>query len=334
MGNRRRLLWRIEKLIREYETKIQSAFLSAVRERADRIDLAELASAIEARDLGRAYSIAGITRADLFPFDQAMTSAYVAGGQTVASAAPAFAAAFGFDGRARRAEEWARAHVGGLVTGIVEEQREMLQEVIAGQLARGIGPRDVAARIAGPVVGGNRKGGFIGLSRPQAQYLAAARAELEKLDPNYFTRRLRDRAFDDLVRTAIADSTPLARADIDRIAAAYAEKLVEHRAVTIARTESITALRAGRREGVEQAIEAGAIDGGAVKRVWNATLDRRTRPDHAAMNGVEVEGMDTPFVLPGGSLMLHPGDTSLGASAGQTINCRCYDEYVVDWLRR
>ena len=333
MGNRRRLQNRLEALLKKYDTEIERAFLEAIRARANSINLTELAAAIEARDFNRAVNIAGLTRADMFPFDTSINSAFVAGGQAIPAAAPAFAVAFGFDGRATRAEQWARSHVGGLVTNIVNEQLDMLRETIGNQLAAGIGPRKIAVQIAGPVVNGNRQGGFIGLSRAQGEYLANARGELETLDAGYFSRTLRDRRFDGIVRKAIADGKSLAQADVDRIAARYSDRMLKHRAETIARTESITALRAGRREGVQQGIEAGAIAQDAVKRVWNATMDSRTRPDHAFFSGTEVEGMQTPFTLPDGSRMLYPGDGSLGASAGQTVNCRCYDEYVVDWLR-
>ena len=331
--SRRRLQNRIERLLNQYDREIERAFLNAIRDKAQSINLRELANAIEARDFNQALRLAGLARSDLFPFDTSITSAYVAGGQTVPAAAPAFAAAFGFDGRATRAEAWARNHVGGLVAGIVDEQLDMLRETIGNQMAAGEAPRSVAVRIAGQMENGTRKGGIIGLSRSQERYLSGARAELEALDGRYFGRKLRDRRFDGLVRKAIASGKPLIKTDVERIARRYSDRLLKHRADTIARTESITALRAGRREGIQQGIEAGAIRAGAVKRVWSATLDSRTREDHATMHGQEVAGMDAPFALPDGSRMLFPGDTSLGAAASQTINCRCYDEYVVDWLR-
>lgn len=331
---RRRILNRqLQALLAQYDKEIQAAFLEAIRKRAGSINIRELERAIEARDLNRVINIAGLTRADLFPVDQAITGAYVAGGQTVPAAAPAFAVAFGFDGRSDRATRWAQSHVGGLVTSITNDQLDMLRDTIAGQVAEGIGPREIARNIAGRVVNGQRQGGFIGLSNPQVQYLANARQELIDLDTGYFKRTLRDRRFDPLVRKAIKDGRPLAQADIDRVTSRYSDRMLKHRADTIARTESITALRAGRREGIEQGIEQGAIARERVKRVWSATLDPRTREDHTSMNGREVEGMNAPFTLPDGSQMLGPGDTSLGAPASQTVNCRCYDEYVVDWLR-
>lgn len=46
-----------------------------------------------------------------------------------------------------------------------------------------------------------------------------------------------------------------------------------------------------------------------------------TRASHELMDGVTVDE-DDPFVLPGG-MMMFPHDTSLGADAGEIINCAC-----------
>lgn len=332
MTRRRILNKRLQDLLKQYDKEIEEAFLRAVSERAASVNIRELANAVEARDLNRALRIAGLTRAELFPLDAAMTSAYTAGGQTIPQGAPAFAASFGFDGRATRAENWARSHAGGLVTNLVDEQLDLLREAVATQISEGIGPRQAAVRIAGKTVSGRRQGGIIGLSRAQVGYLSNARTELLELDRSYFTRKLRDRRFDGIVRKAIADGKPLSQTDVERIASRYSDRMLKHRADTIARTESITALRAGRREGIQQGIESGAINADKLKRAWSATLDRRTRDDHVSMNGQEVQGMDAPFTFPDGTRALYPGDTSLGASAKQTIACRCYDEYIVDWL--
>jgi len=61
--------------------------------------------------------------------------------------------------------------------------------------------------------------------------------------------------------------------------------------------------------------------------------DDRTRPGHRAMAGVIVE-VDEPFEVPGwkpsprakavpAARMMHPGDTTLGASLAQVMECRC-----------
>lgn len=55
-------------------------------------------------------------------------------------------------------------------------------------------------------------------------------------------------------------------------------------------------------------------------KVWQI-LDASARPGHAAANGQRVLVAD-PFMVDG-ELLMYPGDWSLGASAGNVINCRC-----------
>ena len=55
---------------------------------------------------------------------------------------------------------------------------------------------------------------------------------------------------------------------------------------------------------------------------WAVSGLGNTRDSHLEMDGVIVE-MDDPFVLPSGEQMMHPHDSSLGASAGEIINCAC-----------
>ena len=49
--------------------------------------------------------------------------------------------------------------------------------------------------------------------------------------------------------------------------------------------------------------------------------------DHWTAQGQEVP-VDQPFIISGEKLMM-PGDTSLGASLGSTINCRCHAAYFI-----
>ncbi|MCK5617720.1 hypothetical protein KAR91_88465 [Candidatus Pacearchaeota archaeon] len=65
----------------------------------------------------------------------------------------------------------------------------------------------------------------------------------------------------------------------------------------------------------------------AMKKVWDAILDDRTRPAHVSADG-QVRGMGVPFIVAGEMLKV-PGDTSLGASAGNIINCRCSARYTL-----
>ena len=97
-------------------------------------------------------------------------------------------------------------------------------------------------------------------------------------------------------------------------------------AVRVARTETTRVQNSAKMDIGKHGEELGFV---MMKR-WVATTDHRTRDDHLAMNGEEVE-QDEPFVLPDGSKMMFPGDISLGADASQVCNCRCT---VVEFIKR
>jgi len=101
-----------------------------------------------------------------------------------------------------------------------------------------------------------------------------------------------------------------------RIQADTGGEIGRRRAVTIARTETGQAASVGS----NAAAEATGLD---LDKVWNATEDARTRPDHAAADGQTVD-MDADFIV-GGESMKFP--RAPGASARQCINCRCICTY-------
>lgn len=198
-------------------------------------------------------------------------------------------------------------------------------------LNAGRNPRSVALELVGRIVDGKRQGGIVGLTSQQAGYVLNARRQLQDLDAGYFTRALRDRRFDKLVKKAIADEKPLSRADIDRITGRYADRLLNHRGEVIARTEMISALHAGQYEGMRQLIDTGKVRADQVTKVWSATGDGRTRDSHLHMNNVAVP-FNRPFVTETGAQMQYPQDVSLGAPASEVIACRCHALYKVKWL--
>ena len=64
-------------------------------------------------------------------------------------------------------------------------------------------------------------------------------------------------------------------------------------------------------------------------KVWSTMLDAKVRPAHAAAEGQGSNGSvraEAPFTV-GGERLMFPGDTSLGASLGNVINCRCSAAY-------
>jgi HK97 family phage portal protein len=93
------------------------------------------------------------------------------------------------------------------------------------------------------------------------------------------------------------------------------------RAERIARTETISASNMGSHLGAKSTNLP-------LKKTWIATLDKRTRSPHAHAHN-QVVKMDAPFEVMGQKLMW-PGDSSLGASAENTIQCRCTNAFSVD----
>lgn len=63
------------------------------------------------------------------------------------------------------------------------------------------------------------------------------------------------------------------------------------------------------------------------QKEWVAVLDRRTRPTHVAADG-QVVGLNETFNV-GGFSMRFPTDGSLGAPAGEIVNCRCKSVLVI-----
>ena len=82
----------------------------------------------------------------------------------------------------------------------------------------------------------------------------------------------------------------------------------------IVRTEGHRITNQAKLDSMQKAIDAGAD----VVKQWDATLDRRTRPEHAKADG-QIREMDEDFEVWGEKLPA-PG---VGGSARNVINCRC-----------
>lgn len=98
----------------------------------------------------------------------------------------------------------------------------------------------------------------------------------------------------------------------------YLENIIPHRSEVIARTEVISASNMGSYAGAHSL-------GYPMEKTWISTRDARTRDDHTEADGQTVD-IDEPFEV-GGEQLIFPGDTSLGASAENTIHCRCTLSY-------
>ena len=333
----------VEKLAKTYQPKVLAALLAAfadVRSEASVVDLERL---IRARNYEGALRILGIDAAAFNVFEQTLVNAYSASGTDLASKIPKLKdpitstrATFRFDVRDARAERYLREHSSNLITRLVADQREAVRVVLQEGLAVGSNPRQTALDVVGRInpLTGRREGGVIGLNKQQAEFVRNMRAELRdpELMSNYFTREMRDKRFDATVSRALRSGKPLDRETINKLSTRYSDKLLKLRGDTVARTETLNVMREARVESTKQLIDTGRIKKSQAKKIWDSTGDDgRTRDSHLQMEGVTVD-IDEPFVLPDGSRMMYPGDSSLGAPAKEIINCRCRPQIKIDFL--
>lgn len=112
------------------------------------------------------------------------------------------------------------------------------------------------------------------------------------------------------------ESIPAIADRVDQVLTITGNENWANRAVTVARTESIGALNAGRTDSFRAVADT---LGGDFVQVWVATLDNRTRDAHLNADGTTAP-VGEPFTVDGEDLMF-PGDPS--GSAENIINCRC-----------
>jgi hypothetical protein len=318
------------------ERAVLRAFRKAVQSVKDQAVIAEIAALINRGDIEGVVNLLQLDPTTFRPLENAVIAAYEEGGATGAAQIGRIPAEAGtlvarFNVRSPRAEEWLRNWSSTRIVEIADETREVVRSVLTANLAEGVGPRTSALDLVGRIdpVTKQRTGGFIGLTSNQAEWVRNARRELETLDPNYLTRQRRDRRLDGAFKKAMDSGKPLKAKQIDAAVSRYQASVLNYRAETIARTESINALRAGQDEAIRQAVETGELEREFATKVWDASGDARTRPTHAAADGQEMP-IDQPFTV-GGYQLMRPGDSSLGAPAGETIQCRCVVRYKMNF---
>ena len=318
---------------REFERAI-----SAVR---DSVRLSDVESLIRANDIDGLIRLLGLNASTFEPLENSIRDSFRVGGNYTAEIlSPIYVdglgnIAFTFSMQATEATAWLSANAAKLVTEMAEEQQQMIRERLAYFLLKGTGPRTAALDLVGRIdtTTGQRKGGFVGLTSQQAEWVSNARTELEALNPNYLNRGLRDKRLDPIVRKAIDKGESLTAKQIDAAITSLQNRTLKYRGDVISRHESIKALRAGQHLSIMQAVKRGEMDAGDVTKEWDATGDARTREDHLLMEGQTVPLL-MPFTFPDGSRAQYPSDDSLGAPASNLIQCRCKIDYRIDFIGR
>lgn len=336
---------RIEQLTDEWEPKIKSAFLDAVRDITKRAELGQLIARLERGDIAGAIDAVHLDPAVFHLLEGTIADAFKAGGISQVGALPKLANPAGgefivrFDARNLRAEQWLREHSSTLITRIGDDQRSAIQRILMDAMIAGRTPRATAIDIVGRVnrVTGRREGGIIGLTSPQIDQLAEVRRILA--DPNairsYFIKDKMSgkwkprygttpRRFDTEIMKAIEAGKGLSADSIAKVSTLHSNRMLALRGETIARTETMAALNESSLHAMNQAVESGAVNADTVTKTWHTARDRRVRDSHATQDR-EVVGLGKTF----SNGLAYPCDPAGGAS--EAANCRCWMEVRIDF---
>lgn len=236
----------------------------------------------------------------------------------LAQTLPKVALAISFDSTSPRAAQLMADNRLRFITEFTETQRDATRAALTRAFNTGAGPREAAQAFSDS----------IGLTVQQEGYIANRRDMLENLDRRALDSQLRDRRLDPQLENAIELRRPLTDLQIETQIERQRANAIDLRAETIARTESLTMLSIAQDEAIAQMVDdVPGLDSSNVTRVWNVTLDSRTREFHASMEGQEV-GLDEPFVDGQGNELMYPGDRD--APPETVINCRCTLTFSID----
>jgi len=349
----------IERLLNELEPQMRDAFLEAIADITDEVVLNDLVERIAAGDIDGAIQTLQIAPPVFSRVADVFYMAYLNAGNVVAGDIRKISVPKSrmprpeifqpelpgggklivyFNVRNPQAEQYLRTESSRLVTGLTDVAKESVRVGLSEGMTKGQNPRKTALDVVGRISKktGRREGGVVGLSQNQVEYVNNARDELLSGDPvlmeRYLGRMRRDARFDAKVRRAIAAGKPVSADDVMAMVGRYADRLLQLRGETIARTETILALHAGQEEAMRQAIETGKVDTNDIVKIWRSAKDGRVRDSHIVLDGKKV-GFSEYFISPAtGSRMLHPGDRNHGALPEDVINCRCHAEYKVDYI--
>jgi len=327
-------------LLERYSPAIRDAILAGIRDIRDNARLNEIVAMIEQRNIEGALRALGYNPAVFNTYHSMMVQAFQQGGMMMIAMQPKYTpdsdglmTMLRFNVRDPAAERWLAERSSALVTNIEEDVRLAVRDTLREGMEEGRNPRSVALDLVGRYnsTTGHREGGIVGLGEREQTWARNVRQKLLMLDASYFGMKLRDKRFDGIVRKAIAEGKPLTADQVTKLTDRYRDRALKHRGDTIGRTEALAALNRSEYEATKQALAQSNLPSDAAAKIWDAKNDNLTRHSHREMDGQRV-GIEEAFVSPvTGARLLHPGDTTLGATGKDVIACRCRIRYDIRW---
>lgn len=296
---------------------VRRRFLSAIATIRGTVQEAKLRAALETGNVDAVMRVLGLDR-NLGPIEPMLLKPLEAtvheAGAAALDATPAIAnatrggqLAMRFDAINPHTVQAVRNYGFNMIRQVTEDTRDGIRAIVSNALEFGGHPTEQARQIRS----------LIGLTEDQADAVSNFRRLLETRDRSALNRALRDRRFDSTLRRVISDPEAAAFTDeqITRMTERYASRMLDFRATTIARTETINAARLGTQGAWVQATENGLLQRSKVRQGWMVTPD-----DKLCIYCAEV-----PLLNPDGVPLGEQFKTALGPVDGPTLHplCRC-----------
>jgi hypothetical protein len=296
---------------------VRRRFLAAIAAIRGTVHEARLRAALETGSVDAVMRVLGLDR-DLGPIEPALMKPL---GETVNEAGAAAIDATPAIERATRGGQLAmrfdainphtvqsvRTYGFNLIRQVTDDTRDGIRAIVSNALEFGGHPSEQARQIRS----------LIGLTENQADAVSNFRRLLEERDRGALTRALRDRRFDGTLNRTLGEDAvdELSQEQIDKMVERYASRMLDFRANTIARTETINAARLGTQGAWVQATENGLLQRSKLRQGWMVTPD-----DRLCLYCAEV-----PLLNPDGVPLGGQFKTALGMVDGPTLHplCRC-----------
>lgn len=328
-------------LIDGFEPEVHRAFMASVTDLQANVDWTALLDALTRQDIEAAIVALNIEPAAWAEYSSKMSDVYAkAGASTAAQVALLGVGSAGIRFRLAdpRAQRWIAQNVADKVTGFSNEQISNARGLISAGFAKGHHPRTIALDLAGRATGGSRQGGILGLDTPRSErYQIVVEAMKTPEGVKSIVTKHKDGTLSVDYKVNKATSDRILKAyraeeavpERDRIISErqYKNALLKSRADTIAETETANAVMSARNEAWHQLLESKGLNENDVIKTWQHRrgASKHHRPDHLAMSGRSVRGLNTPFEFSDGTQMQHAHDPAGGAK--HVIRCGCDTEY-------
>lgn len=331
-------------LMNKLEPRVRRGFMASVTDLQANVDWPALIDALKANNTDAAVAALNIDAGAWAEYSASVSEAYAqAGASTAAQIKKTGLGTVGirFSMTDPGAEEWIRENVAKRVTNVVEEQVQAVREAIQRGFQAGDHPFTIARDIVGRSrAGGPRQGGLIGLDVPRANRYAAVTQAMrtpegvqslvvQHRDGSLGMRYKVNQATAQRIMRAYRAGTAVPLDDRLLSEKQYKNALLKARGDTIAQTEVGNAVMGARDTAWQQALDKQGVDESAIVKRWEHRrgAGKHARWQHIEMDGVEVQGLNEPFIMPDGVAMQYAHDMAGGAE--HVINCGCDTVYYL-----